>query len=62
MTNQLITTAGAVSKQSAPESKLLILSIAFLAFFLFVCGLIALAAYSLAHYPELWNTITGATA
>jgi hypothetical protein len=52
MTNELITTAVADSKKSAPKPKLLIMWIAFL------CGLIALAAYNLAHYPELWNAIT----
>jgi hypothetical protein len=55
MTHELITTAVADSKKSAPETKLLTMSIAFLAF---LCGLIALAAYNLAHHPELWNAIT----
>jgi hypothetical protein len=55
MTHELITTAVADSRQSAPEPKLLIISIAFLAF---LCGLIALGAYNLAHYPELWSAIT----
>jgi hypothetical protein len=61
MTSQLITTAVVDSKKSASEAKLLRLPVAFLAFFLFLCGLIALAAYNLARYPELWNAITGST-
>jgi hypothetical protein len=55
MTHELITTAVADSKQSASEHKLLVMRIAFLAF---LCVLIALPAYNLAHYPELWNAIT----
>jgi hypothetical protein len=55
MTDQLITKAVADSKKSAPEPELLIMSIAFFALLAFVCGLIAFAAYNLAHYPELWN-------
>ena len=53
MTNELTTTAAAVAdlKESAPKPKLLIMWIAFL------CGLIALAAYSLALHPELWSVI-----
>jgi hypothetical protein len=51
MTNELITTAVADSKKSAPEPKPLIVSIAFLS------GLIALAGYNLAHYLELWNAM-----
>ena len=53
MTNELTTTAAAVAdlKETAPKPKLLIMWIAFL------CGLIALAAYSLAHHPELWSVI-----
>ena len=58
MTTELITTAVADAKKSAPETKLLIMSIAFLAF---LCGLIALAANNLAHNPELWNAITAPT-
>ena len=54
MTNELITTAVADPKKSALELKLLIVSIAFLAF---LCGLITLADYNSAHYPELWNAI-----
>jgi uncharacterized protein involved in exopolysaccharide biosynthesis len=54
MTIELITTAAAGSKKSAPEPKLLIMLIALLAF---LGGLIALAAYDLAHHPELWNAI-----
>jgi uncharacterized protein involved in exopolysaccharide biosynthesis len=61
MTDQLITKAVADSKKSAPDPKLLIVSIAFFAFLAFVCGLIALAAFNLAHNPELWNAITGST-
>jgi hypothetical protein len=53
MTNELTTTAAATAdlKESAPKPKLLIMWIAFL------CGLIVLAAYNLAHAPELWNAI-----
>jgi hypothetical protein len=64
MTNELITTAAvADSKKSAPVPNLLIIAIALLAF---LGGLIALAAYDLAHYPELfkailWNAITHPT-
>jgi uncharacterized protein involved in exopolysaccharide biosynthesis len=54
MTIELITTAVADSKKSAPEPKLLIMLIAPLAF---LCGLIALAAYDLVHHPEPWNAI-----
>jgi len=54
MTTKLITTAVGVSKESALEVKLIIISSAFLT----LCGLIALAIYNLAHYPELWNAIT----
>jgi hypothetical protein len=61
MTNQLITTAVADSKKSVSEPNLLIMPVAFLAFFVFVCGLIALAAYNLAGHPELLNAITGPT-
>ena len=61
MTDQLITTAVADLKKSAPEPKLLIPTIVFFAFVAFLCGLIGLAAYNLAHYPELWNAITGST-
>jgi hypothetical protein len=63
MTSELITTAVADSKKSAPVPNLLIIAIALLAF---LCGLIALAAYDSAHYPELfkailWNAITHPT-
>jgi disulfide bond formation protein DsbB len=61
MTNELITKPVACSKKSAPEPKLLTMSMAFFAFFALLCGLIALAAYNLAHTPELWNVITGPT-
>jgi hypothetical protein len=61
MINELITTAVTDSKRSPQEPKLLIMPIALLAAFVFLCGLIALAAYNLARYPELWNAITGAT-
>jgi hypothetical protein len=54
MTTKLITTAVGDSKESALEAKIIIISSAFLMF----CGLIALATYNLAHYPELWNAIT----
>jgi hypothetical protein len=54
MTTKLITTAEGGSKASALEAKLIIISSAFLA----LCGLIALATYNLAQYPELWNAIT----
>jgi hypothetical protein len=54
MINELIATAVADSKKSAPEPKLLIVLIVYLAF---VCGLITLAAYEIAHHPELWNAI-----
>jgi len=50
-TNELIATAVGDAKKSAPKLKLVTMWIAFL------CGLIALAAYSLAHDPELWNAI-----
>lgn len=58
MTNELITTAVADSKKSTPETKLPIMWIGSLAF---LCGLIAEAAYNLAHHPELWDAITGPT-
>jgi hypothetical protein len=66
MTNELITTAVADPKKSALEPKLLIVSITFLVFLGFLCGLITLATYNLAHYPELlnaivWNAITRPT-
>jgi hypothetical protein len=51
MTTELITAAVADSKRSAPEPELLIILVALL------CALIALAAYYLAHHPELWNAI-----
>jgi hypothetical protein len=53
MTNELTTTAAAIAdlKESAPKRKLLIMWIAFL------CGLIAVAAYNLAHHQELWSVI-----
>ena len=57
MTNELITTV-TDSKESAPGTKLPIMWIALLPF---LGGLIALAAYNLAHYPELWYAITGPT-
>ncbi|MBV8226268.1 MAG: hypothetical protein JO232_13885 [Verrucomicrobia bacterium] len=54
MTIELITTGVADSKRSAPEPELLIILIVLLAL---LCALIALAAYYLAHHPELWNAI-----
>ena len=57
MTNELITAAIGDSKKPALEAKIIIISSGFLA----VCGLIALATYNLAHYPELWNAITRST-
>jgi hypothetical protein len=56
MTNELITTAAAVtdSKKSAPKVKLLTMWILII-WIAFLWTLIALAAYSLAHHPELWN-------
>jgi hypothetical protein len=54
MTTELITTAVADSKKSASEPELLIVLIAL---FALLCALIALAAYDIAHRPELWNTI-----
>jgi hypothetical protein len=61
MTNQLITTAVADSKKPASEPNLLTMPVAFLAFFIFLCVLIALATYSLTHNPELVNAIPFST-
>jgi hypothetical protein len=61
MINELITTVVTDSSKSASEPKLVIASMALVAFVTLAGGLIALAAYNLAHYPELWNAITGAT-
>jgi hypothetical protein len=57
MTTKLITTAEGGSKESALEAMLIIISSAFL----MLGGLIALATYNLARYPELWNAITLST-
>jgi hypothetical protein len=54
MTTDLITTTAADSKMSAPEPELPIILVVLLAL---LCALIALAAYYLAHHPELWNAI-----
>lgn len=52
MIDELVTTAATAGlKKSAPNPKLLIMWVAFLS------GLITLAAYSLAHHPDLWKAI-----
>jgi len=55
-TNELIATAAGDAKKSAPKLKLVTMWIVIM-WIAFLCGLIALAAYSLAHDPELWNAI-----
>ena len=55
-TNELIATAAGDAKKSAPKLKLVTRWIVIM-WIAFLCGLIALAAYSLGHDPELWNAI-----